>query len=252
MEQYTAEFDEQAAMLQDTNCVYREAVYDKQLVASWVPDPDKPIVPPIILDRVVAVPCEGDPGTVVASGPADATAAGEADRADADLEAARQARVINALDPDVQDFNENDGSLQVASLRRQLEDLQNASRRSVAAELESDLENGAGLIDEAGRERTLQLCNDLKNICQKLSPHDADSKLQPELQRAALGHLPTDLGKLANLRVPRDGAIHETYIATSIGGGRDADYDDDYLESGESGVCLQSVDPPPFIISVIG
>ena len=157
-----SEFDEQAAMLQDTNCVYRETEYDKQLVASWVPDPDKPIVPSVILDRVVAVPCEGDPGAVVASGPADATAAGEADRADADLEAARQARVISALDPDVQDFNENDGSLQVASLMRQLEDLQNASRRSVAAELESALENGAGLIDEAGRERTLQLCKDLK------------------------------------------------------------------------------------------
>ena len=68
------------------------------------------------------------------------------------MEAARQARVINALDPDVPDFNENDGSLQVASLRRQLEDLQNASRRSVAAELESALENDAGLIDEAGRD----------------------------------------------------------------------------------------------------
>ena len=82
-----SEFDEQAAMLQDMNCVYREAVYDKQLVAFWVPDPDKSIVPPTILDRVVAVPCQGNPGTVVASGPADVTAAGEADRADADLEA---------------------------------------------------------------------------------------------------------------------------------------------------------------------
>ena len=68
------------------------------------------------------------------------------------MEAARQARVISALDPDVQDFNENDGSLQVASLMRQLEDLQNASRRSVAAELEAALENDAGLIDEAGRD----------------------------------------------------------------------------------------------------
>ena len=47
-----------------------------------------------------------------------------------------------------------------------------------------------------------------------------------------------------------DGAIHETYISTCIGGGA-ADNDDDYLESGDGGVGLQPVYPPPFINFVV-
>ena len=83
-------FDEQADLLRKTNKVYKEAVYKSDLVAKWCPDPATPTVPPIILDNVIAVPLcdeEEGPGRVVADGPGDATAAGEAERMDADVEA---------------------------------------------------------------------------------------------------------------------------------------------------------------------
>ena len=57
------------------------------MVAQWCPDASKPEVPKIILDSVVAIPCADDPGQVLASGPGDATAAGEMDKMDADVEA---------------------------------------------------------------------------------------------------------------------------------------------------------------------
>ena len=85
-------------------------------------------MPKIITDAVVAVPLEEAPGQVVAEGPADATAAGEADRMDADVAAAMEARYIAAFEPEVQDLNGgNRGSMEVASLIQQLEDLDQAA-----------------------------------------------------------------------------------------------------------------------------
>ena len=58
-------------------------------------------MPPVLLDSVVAVLVgSGDPGRVVAEGPGDATAAGAAERGDADVEAAKQARYISTFNPD--------------------------------------------------------------------------------------------------------------------------------------------------------
>ena len=127
------------------------------------PTPPLPLVertvPDIILDRVVAVQVEGDAGTVMSSGPADATAAGEAERLDADVEVSRQARYISAFEPQVGDLNEADssGTLEVTALLHQLQQLEQAAQRSVAAETETALESGASLPDEAGRERILAL-----------------------------------------------------------------------------------------------
>ena len=75
-------------------------------------------VPAPIVESVVAVPCGEDPGRVVASGPADATASGDAERQDAEVEAARQARYISAFEEQVQDLNgqEQDGVLEVVAL----------------------------------------------------------------------------------------------------------------------------------------
>ena len=91
---------------------------------------------------MVAVPCGEDPGTVVASGPADATASGEAERQDAELEAARQARYISAFEEQVRDLNgqQDDGTLEVVALIQQLDTLECAAEKSVAAELECLLE----------------------------------------------------------------------------------------------------------------
>ena len=185
------EFDEQAELLRATNKVYKEAVYKADLVAKWCPDPATPTVPPIILDNVIAVPLcdgEGGPGRVVADGPGDATAAGEAERMDADVEAAKQARYISAFSPDdIPGASESSASLEVASLKHQLEELDSASARSVAAEVESAIEGGACLPDDAGRERILELCSKVRASVKKLSQPDRLRKLQAELQRAALG-----------------------------------------------------------------
>ena len=168
------EFDDQAALLKETNVVYREADYREDLVAKWVPDKENPAVPNIILDKVVAVPLEGDAGTVISSGPADATAAGDAERLDADVEASRQARYISAFETHVEDLNEaqTSGTLEVVSLINQLEQLEQTAQRSVAAETETVLESGATLPDEAGRERILALCQDsMSRVCSWIFHH---------------------------------------------------------------------------------
>ena len=51
-----------------------------------MPDATTPNVPPIILDAVVAVPLDEEPGKVIASGPGDATAAGNEEQADVDVQ----------------------------------------------------------------------------------------------------------------------------------------------------------------------
>ena len=100
---------------------------------------------------------------MAAERPSDATASGEADRNDSDVAAAREARYIAAFESEAQDLNgTNRGAMEVAALMQQLEELDQAAQRSVAAEVESALESRMGeaatLIDEAGRERILQIC----------------------------------------------------------------------------------------------
>ena len=161
------EFDQQAEALTTYNVVYSDKEYNRELLARWVPDPEEAVVPQLILDAVVAVPLETDPGEVVAEGPADATAMGEAERMDADVAAARDARYIAAFDPDAGDLsNKHTGSMQVAALMQQLEELDQVAQRSVAGEVESALESqlgeGACLVDEAGRQRILEICEKVR------------------------------------------------------------------------------------------
>ena len=62
------EFDEQARKLQEWNVVYEHTQYQEQLVAQWCPDPNIPEVPQIIVDNVVAIPVEEDPGKLWLAG----------------------------------------------------------------------------------------------------------------------------------------------------------------------------------------
>ena len=59
----------------------------------------------------------------------------------------------------------------------QLEELDQAAQRSVAAEVESALEGRLGeaacLVDEAGRARILEICEKVRRSCARLD--DADS-----------------------------------------------------------------------------
>ena len=186
------EFDQQAEALTTYNVVYSDKEYNRELVARWVPDPEEAVVPQLILDAVVAVPLETDPGEVVAEGPADATAMGEAERMDADVAAARDARYIAAFDPDAGDLsNKHTGSMQVAALMQQLEELDQVAQRSVAGEVESALESqlgeGACLVDEAGRQRILEICEKVRKSCARLGDAEKKCKLQLELQKTATG-----------------------------------------------------------------
>ena len=75
---------------------------------------------------------------------------------DADVAAAREARYIAAFEAEVQDLNSgNRGAMEVATLMQQLEELDQAAQRSVAAEVESALESRWGeaacLVDEGGQ-----------------------------------------------------------------------------------------------------
>ena len=169
--------------------MYQVATYDAGLVAQWCPDPKEPVVPPILVENVVAIPLEeDDPGAVVASGPADATAAGAEEKADEDVEAAKQARYISAFNPEaIPGACESEASLEIAALMQQLEDMDHAAQRSVAAEVESAVEGGACLVDDAGRERLLELAGEIRQRCAKLSRPEQQQKLQAELQKAALG-----------------------------------------------------------------
>lgn len=161
------EFDLQAEALTKSNVVFSDKEYRRDLVSSWVPDPRVPVVPQVLLDRVVAVPLEGSPGEVVAEGPGDATASGELDRMDSDIAAAREARCIAAFEPEAQDLNGgNRGAMEVAALIQQLEELNQAAQRSVAAEIESAVE--AGLVDDAGRARILEICEKVRKSCARL------------------------------------------------------------------------------------
>ena len=145
----------------------------------------------MILDAVVAVPTTADGDTVLALGPGEATAAGEQDRLDAEVDAAKQARYISAFEPQVTDLNEQDSATtEVVSLLQQLEDLDNAAQRSVAAEVESAIEGGACLTDDIGRARILDICRKVRESCRRLDTSEFKAKLQRDMQSAVMGTAP--------------------------------------------------------------
>ena len=85
---------------------------------------------------------------------------------------------------------ETSGTLEVVALINQLEQLEQAANRSVAAEAETALE-GAALPDDAGRERILELC---KEFCVEVN---LDIGVPPECQirssQSAIGTPPQDI-----------------------------------------------------------
>ena len=139
-----------------------------------------------MLDTVVAVPLEQHPGTVVSSGAADATAMGSEEQADKDVAAAREARCIHAFEPQVEDVNpDTSGVAEIATLMQQLQDISDAAERSVATEVEAALEGGACLLDDAGRQRLVDMCKDVRKRCEKLSRPERQQKLQAHLADVA-------------------------------------------------------------------
>ena len=80
--------------------------------------------------------------------------------------------------------------MEVVNLLHQLEELDKAAQRSVAAEVESAMESGACLVDDVGRERILAICAKVRRSCEKLSASNIEQRLERELQAAAMGMQP--------------------------------------------------------------
>ena len=192
------DFLREAAAFKGTNQVYSTTTCDEELLAQWCPDAEVPCVPPPILDSVVAVPVEGSsPGQVAAQGPGDSTEGQFEAMAEEDVAAARDRRYVSAFEPVVEDLNNQDShSAEVIALLTQLQEMEKTAARSVALEVEAAVVNGTesgGLLDSAGRARLLQMCDDVRAQCQKLSKQDFEAKLERELRLALEGRPPWQL-----------------------------------------------------------
>ena len=175
-------FLEQAAALQKTNCVYAAGVAEinRELLTEWLQDAEE-AVPPVVLDCVVTVPVgEDGPGVMRQEGPADATA---------DHVQVQQDETVFAMESQVKDFNEEktDVSTKIVSLLEKIDELEAAGARSVSVELATLMGDDTTLVDHLGRQRILQLCDEVQETCRKLSAADARRKLELELRDAVMG-----------------------------------------------------------------
>ena len=168
-------FVDQANCLRDTNPVYAEGVTEinRDLLTEWVDQQ----VPQPILDCVLTVPVgEGGPGVMRQEGPASATE----QRTTPDEDP-----VIFAMESEVSDFNSKrlDLSNRIVVLLQKLEELEAAGARSVALEMEALVEDeGSQWVDQAGRKRILELCNEIHESCEKVSHAGMRTKLEEELR----------------------------------------------------------------------
>ena len=79
-------FEEQERWLREHGPVYGEVRFDLGPLARWISDAEVAAVPPPILDTIVAVPLNEEPGKVVGKVAAEATA--QREEADEDVRAA--------------------------------------------------------------------------------------------------------------------------------------------------------------------
>ena len=156
------------------------AEINRELLTGWLPDGEE-AVPSVILDCVVTVPVgEDGPGIMRQEGPAQATEGHVL---------VQQEETVFAMESLVQDFNErqSDLSSKVVLLLEKLDELEAAGSRSVSVEIASRISEDSNLVDHIGRERVLQLCDEIKQTCAKLSAREARTHLEEQLRDAVLG-----------------------------------------------------------------
>ena len=83
-------------------------------------------------------------------------------------------------------------------MANQLEELDNAAQRAAAMEVEAAIEGGGCAVDDDGRERILNLWQQVRKRAAKLTRPETLQKLQAEMQKAAVGEPDT----LPRLNVP--------------------------------------------------
>ena len=153
---------------------------NRELLTEWLQDSEE-AVPPVVLDCVVTVPVgEDGPGIMRQEGPAQATA---------DHCPVQQDETVFASESQVKDFNEDktDVSSKMVSLLEKIDELEAAGARSVSVELATLMGEDTTLVDHLGRQRILQLCDEVQETCRKLSAADARRKLELELRDAVMG-----------------------------------------------------------------
>ena len=156
------------------------AEINRELLTEWLQDTEE-AVPPSVLDCVITVPVgEDGPGIMRQEGPAQATA---------DHCPVQQDETVFALESQVKDFNENktDVCSKIVSLLEKIDELEAAGARSVSVELATLMGEDTTLVDHLGRQRILQLCDEVQETCRKLSAADARRKLELELRDAVMG-----------------------------------------------------------------
>ncbi|CAJ1413970.1 unnamed protein product [Effrenium voratum] len=140
---------------------------NRQLLSEWLQQ-EESAVPPLVSDCVV-------------------TAAQSLQ--DTQLKQEMEETCVLALEPQVQDFNEQgkEASLAIVSLLQKLEQLEQAGARSVALEMESVVDEQRTLVDYLGRAKILQLCREVHETCKQLSGPEQRSRLEMELRDAVMG-----------------------------------------------------------------
>ena len=148
------------------------------------------LVPPPVLDCVVAVPVgNGGPGTVMQTGPGEATEAAQSVRQDGDVSRDLSETCVLAMEPQVEDFNSHGRvtSMMLVGMLQKLEELEQAGARSVALEMESMVEEQRTLVDRLGRQKILDLCREIHQSCRQLSAAEQRDRLERELRDAVMG-----------------------------------------------------------------
>ncbi|CAE7029048.1 unnamed protein product [Symbiodinium natans] len=201
-----------AEALRETNPVYRSGVAEinRQLLAEWFGS-EESLVPPPVLDCVVAVPVgDAGPGTVRQTGPADATEAGEQARQETSISQDLSETCVLAMEPQVEDFNSHgrEVSMMLVGMLQKLEELEHAGARSVGLEMESMVDEQRTLVDHLGRKNILELCRQIHESCRQLSAAEQQRRLEQELRDAVMGksrwlRAPEDNGQASRLLVAR-------------------------------------------------
>ncbi|CAK0841403.1 unnamed protein product, partial [Prorocentrum cordatum] len=179
-----AEYDAQARLLKQHNYVYNDpgVQYRSDLVDRFPPQPG---VPDFMLACAKYVPTDAALDDVAqAQGPASATTGAQAEMSAAAEDAQELTKWLSVLEDHMDDVSE---LTSLPALQGMLERMESQAGRVVANELMSRLEDQGGddralQLDEIGRCRLRDLCQEFHARCRKISPGEDMAKLHWRVQ----------------------------------------------------------------------
>ncbi|CAK0895070.1 unnamed protein product, partial [Prorocentrum cordatum] len=179
-----AEYDAQARLLKQHNYVYNDpsVQYRSDLVDRFPPQPG---VPDFMLACAKYVSTDAALDDVAqAQGPASATTGAQAEMSAAAEDAQELTKWLSVLEDHMDDVSE---LTSLPALQGMLERMESQAGRVVANELMSRLEDQGGedralQLDEIGRHRLRDLCQEFHARCRKISPGEDMAKLHWRVQ----------------------------------------------------------------------